>query len=348
MADLAKIVLIPLDYDKTVDEIYQQEPLFEDFADRVKLVHPTYQTIGGWMIVDGERMPVWGEPKPTLSHLDYFKVMANQWKAPRGMAWMQQLLWDCESVFEGKLTRKLFKEVGQRQVMSPGIPDGLWDLKKRWAKEGVDVHYVIISVGLKEIIAASSINDVRDGLRLIDCIFAGEFCYDSAGKVCGLAHCPSAFDKTRGLIEIVKGSSDLLDTFVPYSNYKFDYRNIMVIGDGFTDISYFSYVREKGGVAIAVYKLNDIVEFKKAMLDVGERVDCIFPRDYRSESRTMYELDRIIARIVSRTCDFDQLLLHQYRRERIKDELTRRHVMAHLDACDECEGAYSVRLIPPA
>ncbi|MBI4016494.1 MAG: hypothetical protein HY363_02260 [Candidatus Aenigmarchaeota archaeon] len=353
MADIKNRVLIALDYDFTVSESVQQEPLFKEFFDRIRSVYPTYRVLERVEKLGfNKELPVWGLPVEVKDCCDYFKVSdEQQYKTPKGMGWMQQMLFDKDSIFEGKLTLEKFREVGQKgQVMSPGIPDGLWDLKKRYAARGVDVHFAIISIGLKEIIEASPINDIKDGEHLIDAIYGGEFYYDASGSISRLAYCANSFDKTKGLMQIVKGSPDLLDKLVPRSNYQFDYQNIIVVGDGFSDISYFSYARQEGGIPIAVYKLNDVNEYKKTYREVGERVDAILPRDYRPGSRTVREFDRIITRMVDRQCRFSQSLLHEYKRQRIKDEPTILYIEKHLGNCTECkdEGAYGVRFVPPA
>ena len=349
MTDVKNRILVALDYDFTVNEVVQQEGLFTEFFDDIKRVHPTYRLVERFEKgKSGEVVPVWGEPIELKHPLDYFKVTDEQYKTPKGMGWMQQLLMDKEVVFHGKVTREKFSEIGKQQVMSPGIPEGLWDLKSRHKKMGIEVSFAIISVGLREIIEASPINEVRDGERLIDTIYSGEFYYDDQGRMTNLAYCPSSFDKTKGLMQIVKGSPDLLDRLVPRSKYRFDYRNVIVVGDGFSDISYFSYTRQEGGTPVAVYRLNDEEEYQNALRAVGERVDLIVPREYTPGSRTIHEFDRIIKRMAERKCNFSQSLLHEYRRQRITDEPTLKHIQHHLDKCNECDGAYSIRIIRPS
>ncbi len=324
-----KRVLVAFDYDLTLSEKNQQEGLFELFLPQLQRVY---------------------SPERIKTPTNYFDIINAYGAKDRGLNWLQCMLHDQHRVFEGKLTKQLFTDIGKNhQHLSPGIPEGLWDLKLSWRARGISIHYVIVSLGLKEIIEASPLNDTRsDGEKLLDSIIASEYLYTPDGTIRGISDAPSSFEKTKAIIEAIKGDPRLLDQRVERSKNPFSYANVIVVGDGYTDISYFSFIRKQGGQPIAVYKAGDYEAYTKAKQELHERISVLTPRDYRPESRTRQVLDNIIQKMSSRTCDLPPVFLHEYKRNRIKDPQALAFIRGHLSNCPDCTGEYTFAAIPPA
>ena len=324
-----KRILVAFDYDLTLSEQNQQEGLFALFLPQLQRVY---------------------SPERIKTPLDYFGIINAYGAKSKGLNWMQCLIHDQHTVFEGKLNKQLFVEVGKNyQHLSPGIPEGLWDLKINWRAKGISIHYVIVSLGLKDIIEASPLNSVRpDGEKLIDAIIASEYLYNPDGTIRGISDAPSSFEKTKSIIESVKGDPALLDQRVERSKNPFSYANVIVVGDGYSDISYFSFIRKQGGQPLAVYKAGDYEAYTKAKQELHERVSVLTPRDYRPESRTRQVLDGIIQKMSTRTCDLPPVFLHEYKRNRVKDPKALAFIRDHLSECKDCTGEYTFAAIPPA
>ena len=135
------------------------------------------------------------------------------------------------------------------------------------------------------------------------------------------------------IIGLMKGGKHLLNKHISSSDYKYDYRNMIVIGDGFTDASKFAYSKKQGGTPIVVYKDGDEKAFKKAYDSVSRWADYVLPRNYTPGGVTYKLVSKAITKKLSAKKPFHPQLLHDFKKGKIhhrktlqliKDELTKK------------------------
>lgn len=207
------------------------------------------------------------------------------------------------------IRREDFVELGRGVEFFAGV-DGWFDRIDSYAK-GLDIvveHY-IISSGLKEIIEGSSIS------TRFKRIYACEFHYNASGAVDWPALAVNYTGKTQFLFRINKGVLDIsddlgLNKFVEDDKRPIPFRNMIYIGDGFTDVPCMKLVKVNGGQSIAVYpSRGSKTQVEELLLD--KRVDFIAQADYR-ESK---QLDRIVKLILTQMAATNKLFnIHRKQR----------------------------------
>ena len=152
---------------------------------------------------------------------------------------------------------------------------------------------IISSRNLEEIIEGSTI------AKEFKAIYGCEFLYDENG----IAYYPKCIVnytlKTQYLFRICKGVTNLIDdkTVNQKVNEKHvEFRNMIYLGDGITDIPCMTLIKEKNGKSIAVYQpqKKDIVE--QLLLD--NRVNYVCKSDFKSNS-TLEKLVKLILDSIS-------------------------------------------------
>ncbi len=179
------------------------------------------------------------------------------------------------------LTRSEFKKLGESVELLPGVLTWFDRINKYGESLGVTVEHYIISSGLKEIIEGTSI------AKYFKEIYAAEFLYDDKGVPVWPAMAVNYTSKTQFLFRINKGVLDVTDhaglnEFTPEEKRRIPFRNMIYIGDGFTDVPCMKLVKTNGGHSVAVY--SDKKETACNIMQQG-RVDFIAPADYREEQK---------------------------------------------------------------
>ena len=153
------------------------------------------------------------------------------------------------------LTRKTLNELGRGVELFPGV-DTWFDRVNAYAEsKGVKAEHYIISSGLREIIEGTSIADKFER------IYAAEYCYDEDGIPVWPAMAVNYTSKTQFLYRINKGVFEVTDSnglneFMPEEKRRVPFRNMVYIGDGYTDVPCMRVMRTSGGHAIAVFSDN--------------------------------------------------------------------------------------------
>ena len=122
--------------------------------------------------------------------------------------------------------------------------DGVEDFLSFLKKNGV--HNYLLSSGLKVYLEKTSI------AKYFDKIYATTFTYNSDGEVIGVDNLMSDRNKVIAIKDILHSMGSQED----------DCRNVVYIGDGFTDRYAMEYVKRNGGTSIFVYK-EENSELKK-------------------------------------------------------------------------------------
>jgi hypothetical protein len=186
---------------------------------------------------------------------------------------------------DDRITRDRLRAWGKRIDFFPGVDEIFSTLREtaRAVDDRIKVEYYLISSGIGEILRATSIASAfRD-------IWACDFHYDDHGGIVYPRNIVSFTEKTRFLFQISKGlvgpdartqhgavNQRVRDGFdVPF-------RQMIVVGDGQTDIPCFALVKRYGGVAIGVFDPDAPNKWGKAVgLATDNRVATICTADYR-------------------------------------------------------------------
>jgi 2-hydroxy-3-keto-5-methylthiopentenyl-1-phosphate phosphatase len=333
---LEKRVAIVCDFDLTLTEQYMQIPLFEAYFDNIKDAYKGTKDKNGNVI--------------KFEHpSDYFKIV-DSWAEPNnGVAYVTQILTDIRLGVFPELTNEDLKQFGSKIELAPGLPAFFSRMKKKWENQ-CDIKFYIISVGFEEMIKGSAIAEHVDGIygtKLVSRLH-------KLGKIDkpildGVANIMTPFSKTKSIIEIAKGGKENIDKLMGSEEYELDYRNIITIGDGLSDVSQFAYLTNKGSLSICVYKIEDKQAFDRIMGNetVRDRVSALLQRDYRSNSMMNQYINKNIYRIIHKECNFDQSVLNREKKNKINDPKLRKVVKDHLETCSECNGLYSLAWEPP-
>lgn len=207
------------------------------------------------------------------------------------------------------LTRNEFNRLGSEVRLYEGVKDWFSRINNYAAAHSLMAEHYIISSGLKEIIEGTPIaQEFKE-------IYAASYCYDEHGSAIWPAMAVNYTSKTQFLYRINKGVLSAtehtgLNEFTPESARRVPFRNMIYVGDGFTDVPCMKIVRQSGGHAVAVYS-DTPGEPCRQLLKTG-RVDFIAPADYTEGSdmeRTVFAvLDKIAANEAVeslRRCDFE-------------------------------------------
>lgn len=208
----------------------------------------------------------------TDSTLSYLKVMIDESKS-RGI----------------KMTREYLQQCGKPIKLFEGVTTWFKRVNQFAEEHNIELEHYIISSGNKEILEGSSIYNEFKG------VYGCEYLYDNEG----IAYWPKTIVnytlKTQYLFRICKGTIDLTnDEQVNQRIEKkhVEFRNMIYIGDGITDIPCMTLVKEKGGTAISVYPKGQ--KEKALQLLQDNRVNYAVKSDFKSNS----ELENLIKIII--------------------------------------------------
>ena len=312
----------------TLTDRYMQEPLLEKALPRIQEVYAGLEE----KIHDGSTRKI-----PINHPLDYFyQVMRiKQAGVDKGVAFMQQFWEDNERIFDGALTRDFWLAQGECMPFAPGVPEGFIDLKRRYDNDQLKLYCAVITVGNLPILQQSRIAEFAD------MIMGSDYKYDEHGKITGYKHVVSPFSKNEELMCAMKGSTELLDQVIKHVDYKFSYWNLLGLGDGFTDVSKFSLIRQRGGICVAVYDPSNHSARDKLARAVAGRVHYVLPRDYTPGSITHQYLDKIIQGMIAQKCKFPPKLIYDLKDDIMPAEAWHPDALEltknHYDSCGECQ-----------
>lgn len=198
-----------------------------------------------------------------------------------------------ESKKENKfITKEYLNSLGNDINFFPGIIDWFKRINKYGEELNLKIEHYIVSSGLKEIIEGTKISDNFKE------IYASEFLYNENGIAIWPKMSVNYTTKTQFLSRINKGVLDisndkLLNKKMLDENRRISTKNIIYLGDGFTDIPSMRMTKETGGYAIAVYQNNDKKIVNDLLLD--NRINFYAKADYRENE----EIDCLIKNILS-------------------------------------------------
>ena len=189
----------------------------------------------------------------------------------------------------------------------PGVADWFERISAFGRERGAAIEHYIISSGLREIIEGSAI------AKFFKQIYACEFLYDENGVAVWPRLVVNYTTKTQFLFRVNKGVLDIsddrsLNRYQPDEARRIPFRNMIYIGDGFTDVPCMKLVKINGGRSIAVYPKRGKKQKELAFeLLRDDRVNFVAAADYTEAG----ELAPLIRDIVSEMVTRDGLIERQ-------------------------------------
>ena len=205
-----------------------------------------------------------------------------------------------------KLTKEYLRNLGKDVKFYDGVTTWFKRLNSFAQEKGITLEHYIISSGNKEIIEGSAIS------KEFKAIYGCEFLYNEEGEAYWPKCTINYTLKTQYLFRIVKGVFDQTDD--KNVNQRKDekhveFRNIIYLGDGLTDIPCMTLVKEKGGKSIAVYQPHK--KDKVMPLLEENRVNYICESNFRASSQ-MEKLVKLILESMTLTNQLLEKESHQY------------------------------------
>lgn len=190
-----------------------------------------------------------------------------------------------------QITRKAFADYAQKVTLYPGVENWFPRINEYGRQKGLKVEHYIISSGIREMIAGTSI------AKEFTKIYASSFMYDQNGVAYWPALAINYTTKTQFLFRINKGYLDEWDNtgindYLEKNQRPIPFERMIYIEDGYSDVPCMRLVKDQGGTAIAVYKPRAKGKREIAMQLLAEgRVDMFAPADYR-EGQTLDAITR--------------------------------------------------------
>ena len=166
-----------------------------------------------------------------------------------------------------------------------------------------DIEYYIISSGIEDIIRQTSFS------HYFTDIWASNYHYNQYGVIDYPKKIISFTDKTRYLFQINKGLIGKAARGKPFEvnkkvkqeHLRIPLKNMIYVGDGYTDIPCFSLLKQNEGFAIGVYDKHDRKKRDRAWEFVqDERVSNLLSADYSEGSDLCNSLEMAVRSILSR------------------------------------------------
>lgn len=261
---MKNVIAIIWDFDKTLIDGYMQDPIFKEYK------------------VDGKTF--WDEVNALPDKYKKKGVKVN-----KDTIYLNHFLrYVKNGKFKGMTNAKL-KEYGQKIIFYPGVEDffdkteHLFDndeVAKEW---NITVEHYIVSTGFAEVIRGTSIADHVSGIWGCELIED-----DTTGEVSEIGYTIDNTTKTRALFEINKGvnkdESISVNSKMDESQRRVNFKNMIYIADGPSDVPAFSVIKKMGGATFAIYPKKEGNE--KAFEQVEQlredgRVDMFAEADYR-------------------------------------------------------------------
>ena len=223
------------------------------------------------------------------------------------LAYLQVMVDECKK--KGIiLSKQYLNQLGKNIKFYDGVTTWFTRLNRYAQKNNINLEHFIISSGNKEIIDGCRIAKYFSG------IFGCEFLFDKNGVAYWPKNIINYTQKTQYLFRICKDAHDITDENKVNSRVAknhVEFRNMIYIGDGMTDIPCMAIVKDKGGTAISVYtpaKKDVSVRLLK-----DDRVNYACKSDFRSNS----QLEKLIKQVLD-CIKLKEILIEKEQRKKVK------------------------------
>ena len=199
------------------------------------------------------------------------------------------------------ITESYLTSLGKSVLFYRGVQTWFDRINAYGASLGVTVEHYIISSGLKKIIEGTPI------AKYFKKIYACEYIYDEQTKeAIWPAMAINYTQKTQYIFRISKGTLDVTDEEklnmeTPDQQRAIQYRNMIYIGDGLTDIPCMQLLKDKGGKSIALYSSGN--KHKVLPLVEDGRINYVCLADYYVNST----LEKIVKLMIENMAILEKL-----------------------------------------
>ena len=268
---MQNIIAIIWDFDKTLVDGYMQDPIFREYGVDASAFWKEVNALPQKYKEEGVKI------NPDTIYLNQFiKYVRN-------------------GIFKGLNNAKL-RGYGAEQKFYPGIPEIFKITKELLGDDSIckeyniRVEHYIVSTGFAEVIKGTSI------MQYVEYIWGCELIEhkheDGEKEIAEIGYTIDNTTKTRALFEINKGINMVeginVNSKLSDAQRRIDFRNMIYIADGPSDVPAFSVVKERGGATFAIYPKNSIDAFKQVeRLRQDGRIDMFAEADY-SEGSTAH------------------------------------------------------------
>ena len=211
-----------------------------------------------------------------------------------------------------RITRQRLAAFGETVEFFPGVHEIFPALRREVAAidPAITIEFYLISSGIGDLLGATSIaGEFTD-------LWACEFHYDEDGAIVYPRNVVSFTEKTRFIFQISKGLvGDAARSRIADVNrktrgrFEIPFEQMVMVGDGQTDVPCFSLIKRYGGAAIGVCDPQVPGKWEKARLLVtDDRVESMCAADYHDGSglhRTLHKAVKDIARCIAERREAD-------------------------------------------
>lgn len=254
------IIAVIWDFDKTLVDGYMQDPIFADynvnarqFWDEVNGLPKKYEDQG----VKVNRDTIY------LNHFIHYTKNGK---------------------FKG-LNNKKLRDYGKQQKFYKGILDifkttsELLNNDEVCKEYNIRVEHYIVSTGFAEVIKGTSIMEYVK--KIWGCELIESDTENGEREISEIGYTIDNTTKTRAIFEINKGEDVDVNAKVADDLRRVDFRNMIYIADGPSDVPAFSVVKGKGGATFAIYPKGNEDAFKQVEhLREDGRIDMFAEADY--------------------------------------------------------------------
>lgn len=203
---------------------------------------------------------------------------------------------------DDRITHDRLAAFGRAVEFFPGVEDIFDSLRTEVTQIDVQiaVEFYLISSGIRSLLTATAIADQFTDL------WASDFHYNDSGAIDAVKNVISFTEKTRLLFQISKGMVGEpwrtqfaeVNRKMSFSAFRIPFRQMIVVGDGQTDVPCFSVVNRYGGTSLAVCDLDHPSKWDKArLLMTDQRVESVYAADFRESSGLGKNLLRAVREI---------------------------------------------------
>lgn len=262
---MKNIIAVIWDFDKTLVDGYMQDPIFKEYH------------------VDASAF--WRE----VNSLPEKYMREQHVRVNPDTIYLNQFLrYVKDGRFRGLNNEKLEK-YGKEQSFYKGIPEifrtttELLKADPVCEEYNIKVEHYIVSTGFAQVIRGTSIMEYVKYVWGCELIEAED---DQGGKIISeIGYTIDNTSKTRALLEINKGvGGDVkvdVNSKMTNEQRRVDFRNMIYIADGPSDVPAFSVVKGNGGATFAIYPKGNNKAFKQVeQLREDGRIDMFAEADY--------------------------------------------------------------------
>ncbi|MBE6693517.1 MAG: haloacid dehalogenase-like hydrolase [Ruminococcaceae bacterium] len=244
-------------------------------------------------------------------------ALTKKYEVDKILAYMFVMIKKCKE--KGiPLTEEYLRSCGENVVLYKGVLSWFDRINEYGESLGVTIEHYIISSGTYEIIQGTPI------AKYFKRVYACRYMYDENGEAIWPALAINYTMKTQYIYRISKGVHDVTNDYdlnreQDESLRHINYRNMIYIGDGMTDIPCMKMIKERGGKSIALYATGK-AETVKPLVD-DDRINYVCVADYSENSA----LDKIVKlmienmALIERLSSKEKQQLSQYRRNTDKE-----------------------------